>query len=175
MTRPDGIEPRDTTLAIIAATPRVARAMLAGLPQGLLRPSASGEWGPAEVIAHLLDVEGIAFRERMQRIIDEDRPLIPSIDPGGRLAAGGYERLNVGQVLDAFAARRATDVAWLRTLTPQQLERSGQHDKAGAITAGNVFHYWACHDQIHLRQLSKLLQALSEPHLGRTRAFFEEV
>ncbi len=83
--------------------------------------------------------------------------------------------MDLASLLDRFAERRDQEVAWLRTLEPAALERLGTHDEAGTISAGNVFHYRACHDQIHLRQLSKQLQALAEPYIGNTRLFFEDV
>src|SRR5713101_3492858 len=78
------------TIELIARTPRVLRALLSGLPAVVLStPNAEG-WSVKHVVAHLHDVEGVAFVERISRMLDEDQPLIESIDPPARLEAGGY-------------------------------------------------------------------------------------
>ena len=155
-------------------TPAVLQALLAGQPEAVLRrPNVEG-WSIADIVAHLHDVEGIAFTVRIGRMLDEDTPSIASIDPSGRLQDGGYTARALPELLSELAERRPRHLAWLLTLTPEQLARAGQHDRAGAITPAAVAHQWAFHDLAHVRQIMEMLQAGLTPGMANTRAFYPE-
>jgi hypothetical protein len=151
----------------------VVSSILGAVPPSSLEGPAEGEWGARQVLEHLIDVEGIAFRERIGRIVTEDDPFIRSIDPPARLEAGGYASLPLAELLDRFAEQRVESIEWLKSFSPEQLERTGTHDEAGTIGAGELIHYWACHDLLHLRQLFSALQARLLPHIGNMHAFLE--
>jgi DinB family protein len=159
---------------MVASTPAVVRSILDSIPEAALEPSEQGAWGARQVLEHLIDVEGIAFRERIGWIIAEDDPFIRSIDPSARLDQGGYAAESLGELLDRFAQQRAESVSWLRALSSGDLERTGTHDEAGTIGAGELVHYWACHDLVHLRQLVGALQERMLPHIGNMHLFLEE-
>jgi hypothetical protein len=100
-----------TALAVLAETPNVLRTLLVGLPsEVLLQPNAEG-WSLKDIVAHLHDVEGGAFVERIQRLLNEDRPFIQSIDPPARLAAAGYAARDLSELLEELASRRAEHLA----------------------------------------------------------------
>jgi hypothetical protein len=161
-------------LAILSATPSTLRALLDGLPdEALHAPNAEG-WSIKDVVAHLHDAEGIAFTERITRILDEDEPFIRSIDPPARLRQYGYAERTLSDLLDDLAARRPVHVAWLRTLSVGQLQRTGQHDTAGAITPAEIVHQWAYHDLAHTRQIMEMAQAHLVDGMGSTRSFYPE-
>jgi uncharacterized damage-inducible protein DinB len=166
----------EAALGLIAATPGVFRAALLRLPAEISEASdPRGEWGPRDLVAHLIDVEEIVFMSRIRRVIEEDRPFIQSIDPPERLEGSGYLAKPLAELLDELAARRERDVAWLRGLDRAALLRVGVHDVAGEVTAGNFLHYWASHDLTHIRQLATMLRTAMEPHIGPMKLFYEEV
>lgn len=177
-TPPDGS--LDAALTIIGRTPAVLRGLIdglgafAGAGAGPVSGADPGEgWAPREVAAHLLDVEGIGFVERIRRVLTEEVPFIAPIDPPARLAAGGYADRALGDLLDELDRRRRDDLAWLRSLPEAALIRRGEHQVAGSFTAGELVRYWACHDLLHLRQVAQGLQDLLAPDIGNLRAFFE--
>lgn len=163
-----------TALEILAATPGVLRALLAAAPAEAVEAPADEGWSAKDVVAHLLDAEGIAFTERIRCILREDRPFIRSIDPTIRLREQGYPQRSLSSLLDEFEQQRAEDIAWLRTLPAEQLARSGEHDRAGEISIADIVHYWAYHDLMHLQQIARMLQSQLLGKLGNTRRFFEE-
>ena len=182
----------EAALTVIGRTPVVLRGLVGG-PEGPLKgtddldaavleaaPGAAEgrSWGPRQVAEHLLDVEDIAFMERVRRVVDAgaggQRPLIRSIDPPARLAAGGYAERTLEDLLDEFEQRRAADVAWLRSLPAGALASVGEHDRAGIFAARDLIHYWACHDLLHLRQIARALQDTLAPFAGNLVMFFED-
>jgi hypothetical protein len=158
---------------LIAATPPTLRALLVGLPSELVdKPNDEG-WSLKDIVAHLVDVEGIAFVERISRILAEERAFISSIDPPARLAAGDYATRSLQDLLDELEQQRIRDVEWLRSLDSDQLRRSGQHQDVGEIFVIDIAHQWAAHDMAHLRQVALMIQQHLAPLMGATRGFYD--
>lgn len=164
----------DQALLVIAGTPPIIRSLFYGLPEESLAGSASGVWGARQVLEHLIDAESIAFRDRIGRILGEDRPLIKSIDPPSRLQEGGYAERTLGDLLLRFEQLRAGSTEWLRTIDPGDFSREGEHDVAGTIRVGELIHYWAVHDLTHLAQMVTALRATLLPQVGSMHRFLEE-
>jgi hypothetical protein len=158
---------------VIASTPYTLRALLAGLSGDLLRTPNDEGWSLKDIVAHLVDVEGIAFVDRISRILAEDRPFIASIDPPARLAQGGYATRSLTDLLDTLERQRARDVQWLRGLDADQLRRPGTHQDVGEILAIDIAHQWAAHDMAHLRQTALMIQRHFAPLMGATRSFYD--
>jgi len=160
-------------LVIIRRTPAVLRSLLEGLPEAvLLTPNDEG-WSLKDIVAHVCDVEGGAMVERIQRMRTEDHPFIRSIDPPARLAAGGYAKRSLEDLLATLERARQEHADWLGSLTPADLARSGQHDEVGEIYVVDLVHQWAAHDLSHLRQIGVRLQQHLAPRMGATRAFYD--
>lgn len=159
---------------IVARTPAVLRALLATVDDDVLQRKNPEGWSVSDIVAHLHDVEGIAFTERIGRMLTEDTPAIAAIDPSARLVAGGYAERDLDGLLSELAAMRAEHVVWLQALTADDLARTGQHERAGTITPAEIAHQWAFHDLAHLRQIMEMLQAQLVAGMGNTRAFYPE-
>ena len=103
--------------------------LLVGLRSDLLdRPNDQG-WSLKDIVAHLHDMEDVA---RVQRMLNEERPFIQSINPPARLLEGGYASRQLPELLDELEQQRSAHVAWLHQLGAEDLARSGEHDEAGA-------------------------------------------
>ena len=138
-------------------------ALLADLPREVIETSNDEGWSLKDIVAHLVDAEGIAFEERITRMLTESRPMIASIDPPGRLIAGGFAMRSLEDLLATLDRERAAHVPWLESLSLQQLLRTGEHDQVGELRVLDIVHQWAAHDMAHLRQIALMLQT----HLGR--------
>jgi hypothetical protein len=155
-------------------TPEILRLLIDTLTK------AEAVWKPApqrfsiaEVMAHLCDAEEQAFRTRLQRMVDEDRPALASYDQEGIAAAGGYAGRDVHESFQRFRERRADNLAYLRSLPPEVAARGGQHPELGAITVEELLNEWAFHDLGHLRQIAELLRAYRYyPRLGAFRQYY---
>lgn len=163
----------DEAIALLGATPALIRSSVAGVSREVLDGSQPDVWGARQVLEHLLDVERIAFRDRIGRILDEDRPYIRSIDPPGRLKEGGYAERTLEDLLAAFELLRTESIAWLHSIDAGDFDREGRHEAAGTIRVGELLHYWAVHDLTHLSQLMTALRAQLLPHIGNMHRFLE--
>jgi hypothetical protein len=106
-------------------------------------------------------------------MLEAERPFIRSIDPPARLAAGDYAARPLDDLLDDLTRQRAAHVAWLASLTGEQLARPGEHEEVGEIFVVDLAHQWAAHDLTHLRQIALMLQTSLAPLMGRTRSFYD--
>jgi DinB family protein len=167
----NGIDP--AALEVIGRTPGVVRALLAGLPAEVIDAPNDEGWSLKDIVAHLVDVEGAAFVDRIQRMLTEARPFIRSIEPSARLLEGGYASRQLDELLDDLQRLREHDVSWLRSLSAEDLSRSGEHDEVGEISVADVVHQWPAHDLSHLRQIAHMLHEHFAPRMGATRAFYD--
>jgi hypothetical protein len=164
----------EAVFAVVGASSALLRAFYSDLPPDVLHEDLDDGWSPLHVLAHLLDTEDVIVG-RMRRIVEEQRPFIRSIDATGRLEASGYLQRDVETLLRDFEVRRAAGVAWLRSMSPAQLARLGDHDEAGEISAADHAHQWAFHDLMHLKQAMTMLQSRLERGMGNTRRFYFDV
>lgn len=158
---------------LLARTPATLRTLLSGLPLALLAAPNPEGWSLKDIVAHLHDVESVAFVERIERMLREERPFIRSIDPPARLAAGGYAARGLDELLDDLELQRREHAIWLSGLTADELARTGEHDEVGEIRVADIAHQWAAHDVTHLRQIALMLQQHLAPKMGNTRGFYD--
>ena len=124
--------------------------------QARTKPDQRGGWSVIEVVSHLRDTEErVIARLRMLR--DEARPVIAGFDQEALAREGKYGANDLHVTLAAFAALRATHVAELTALQPEQWERTGRHITNGAVSILNHTLHAVWHDTIHLAQIVRQL------------------
>ena len=138
-----------------------------------------GEWSARDILAHIAFAESINVRFA-RLMVEQDKPAQAAAlahefpDYEGPFA---LDRFNVfmhdklsGQpfhrLADSLDRTRAETLTWIDTLTPEELERGGEHAAWGETTVRGVIRILALHDQMHTQELRKRVQQESGP--GRT-------
>lgn len=157
------------TLSTLAATPQAVRAMVAGLPDEVLRalpdPDANaGDWSLHTVVVHLVDSHRRQVG-RVRKMVQEDNPGLANVDEWESLTASGLLDEPTAALLDVLASERAVDVAWYASLGAEALGRTGVHSVGGEVTVANVLNHAAYHDGQHLGQVARLIEVMA--HMGR--------
>ena len=116
------------------------------------RPVPPGEWGPTEVVRHLIAVEGEVWQSRLARIAAEDDPHWPWIEPG---LAPGFDGAPLEAMVVAFAAARAANVATIRALDEAGWVRFGTHATYGRLDVEGLLRIAVDHDADHLDGLGR--------------------
>ncbi|MCK6447431.1 MAG: DinB family protein [Planctomycetes bacterium] len=147
---------RDPLATFEAAPDRLAK-LLDGLDERTLakRP-APKKWSMKEVLAHLADWEFV-LGTRMRLVAALDRPVIHGYDQDRFVENLYVERATAGELLLAFAAVRAANVALLRRLPKSAWKRAGVHDERGEESIETMLVIYAGHDLIHEAQLARAL------------------
>jgi hypothetical protein len=120
------------------------------------RPVAAGEWGPCEVVRHLVAVERVVWWARLASIRDEDDPRWPWTEPGPE---PGLEDVPLEHLLALFAAERAATVAILDSFDEATWARAGVHAAYGRLDVAGLLRVATEHDAEHLRALAPVATA----------------
>ena len=111
-------------------------------------PVASGEWGPAENVRHLIAVEGEIWQARLALVAVEDGPRWTWVEPG---LEPGFEGASVDEIVAAFGEVRAETVATIRALDDAGWARSGTHATYGVLDVAGLLRVAVDHDRDHIQ------------------------
>jgi uncharacterized damage-inducible protein DinB len=152
---------RRNVLGALAAAPgTIARAVGRARGRTLARRPARGEWSVVEVLAHLLDGE-VTVGFRIRKIAAEPGTAVVAWDQEKWTERLRHRRADARQVLDAYAALRAANVAQARRLAPAARRLRGRHPEYGPISIAQVLEHFAEHDLNHLEQIRATLRSLA--------------
>lgn len=125
------------------------------------RPSADS-WSIVEVVAHLGDTEERSH-QRVQRMLNEDNPLLEGYDEQVLAAERRYHEMDLGEALERFKAERAAQLATLGALDADGWARPAVHNEFGPLTVASLTAVMLAHDAVHLAQVARI-------RLGRPEA-----
>jgi hypothetical protein len=114
------------------------------------------KWSVSEILAHLADAE-IVGSFRMRMILGAPGTPIAAFDQDSWVTSGHYEKRNVRKSLEQFRALRETNLALLKTLTPEQWKHHGVHSERGVETIEHIVRMFAGHDINHTKQVERIL------------------
>ena len=135
--------------ALAAFPARLAAAAKARVAEW--RPFPEGEWGPTEIVRHLIAVEDQVHRARLAQVARQDDPHWTWTEPG---PAAGFDDASLLEVLTVFARRRAKTVAMVRALDEAGWARSGTHETYGRLDVAGLLRLAIYHDSEHLAGLA---------------------
>ena len=152
------------TLATLAAFPAELEQHYAAFPREFVHwtpPSWDGvpsePFTAIEQICHVRDIEIEGYHRRFARTLNEELPLLPSIDSEAVTRERNYGAADPAQVFAEFRRARAHTLDLLRGLDARQLERRAVFEGYGPVSLCALVHYLCSHDQQHLAGLQWLL------------------
>jgi len=133
-----------------------------GLSEQLLnyRPS-EGAWNIREIVVHLCDAELVGIH-RMKAVIAEQNPLMIAFDQDLWTSRLKYATLDHEFYLQLFRMLRESMAAVLRSLAPDDWNRSGIHNVAGKLTLKDIVENYIEHVNAHLKQIERNKKAFAE-------------
>jgi hypothetical protein len=145
-------------LDAFTAAPEVYTALLRDCTQEQATAARGGDenWSVVEVMSHLRDAEERGL-ERMRAMRDQDNPFMPGYDQDEWARERNYATGNLREAFDAFLRFRASHVAELAALTPEQWERPGTHEEQGQINIWGQTLHLVSHDTSHAAQIARQL------------------
>jgi hypothetical protein len=147
-------------LAVLETSPGKLAALVAGKSETeLRRQPGPGKWSMAEIVIHLAEVE-IAVGYRMRMILGTNGTPIQAFDQDAW--AVRYPGMPVEPALEVFRVLRSSNLALLRSLSPEQWEQFGMHAERGKETLRHISRLAAGHDVNHLAQVRALSTGGSE-------------
>lgn len=152
------------TLQALERFPQQLEAHYAAIPTGFKHwapPSWDGvpseHFTAIEQICHVRDIEIDGYHLRIRRTLSENHPTLASIDSEALAISRSYGTADASAALAEFRAARATTLALLAGLSPEQFDRSAVFEGYGPLSLRSLVHYLCSHDQQHLAGLQWLL------------------
>ena len=109
-----------------------------------------------EVVAHLADWEPI-LRGRLETAVNTPGATIAAYAEGARAEEMGYRSWNVSESAGKFLAERRKTQAWLKTLKPEDWDKSVVHPERGVLTVRDLANMLLGHDLYHIEHLTQYL------------------
>ena len=141
----------------------------ANLPrETMLRPFGDAGWSIKDLLAHVAMAESVNVKfARM--MVAKDSPLqlkefaaeypdFPGdfeLDKFNAWMTERWRAQSLDEVIAAVNQTRAETLVWLETLTPAQLERSGEHAMWGKQSVRGMFRILVIHDKFHRGDIEK--------------------
>ena len=144
-------------LAVQASTAKKLERLIKGVPTSKLRKRPAPEkWSVSEILAHLADAE-IVGSFRMRLVLGAPGTPIAAFDQDAWVTSGHYEKRDPRKSLEQFRMLRETNLALLKSLTPEQWKHYGMHSERGQETIERIVQMFAGHDINHLLQIEAIL------------------
>ena len=153
-----------TTLHALAAFPAQLEAYYAAFPAEL-RSWTPESWdgvpsepfSAIEQLCHVRDIEVEGYQLRLRRTLEEDNPLLISLDGEAMARERRYAEADADSVLADFRRARRETLALIESISAEQFRRPARFEGYGELTLRSLVHYLCSHDQQHLAGLQWLL------------------
>ena len=150
------IEGKDPLKSQSAAAKKLDR-LVKGVPASKLRKRpAPDKWSVCEILAHLADAE-IVIAWRIRSILGAPGTPIQAYDQDAWTAAGRYAKRDPRKSIEQFRAMRDANLAFYKSLSPEQWKYSGMHAERGEESIERIARMIAGHDLNHISQIERIL------------------
>ena len=143
---------------VLADGPAAARRLVTDAGEQLRTRPEPTEWSVIEVLAHLADAE-LIIAARLRWIAAEDEPDIAPYDQDLWVSQLRQVEEDADVLLGAYEANRRWNLAFWQQLPVADRARFGLHRERGPESVEMTFRLAAGHDQVHLEQARRALQA----------------
>jgi DinB superfamily len=147
-------------IEVLGQTASALADIVARHPVEVLRGRVTqGKWTPIEIIGHLTDIEWV-YGYRLRSILCEDEPPILGFRQDAWVASLHHNDREPSELVETFRTLRVLNLYVWRRMSPEELQRSGQHNERGVESLAVMVRLLAGHDLSHLHQISRSIQAL---------------
>jgi hypothetical protein len=109
------------------------QALRAADDQAIRHRPAVGEWSAIEVLGHMIDKMDF-WSNRVERILQEERPDLPAYDQDAVVRDHGYQLADPVVLLEQLQQRCERFAALVAALPASALQREGVHSEFGPMT-----------------------------------------
>jgi hypothetical protein len=109
-----------------------------------------------EQLCHVRDIEVEGYHIRFSRTLNEESPVLASLDTDALATERNYGRQDAAAVLEAFRSARMETLRMLESVPADAWSRRAHFDGYGPVTLKGLVHYLCSHDQQHLAGLQWL-------------------
>jgi len=146
--------------------PALIRQLIYEIPPELRkRRPAPGMWSAHEHAVHLPAIHPL-MNQRLDLMLSDPDAYIKSYEPSRDEPDGALLKLDLDAKMDRFDRDRATLIARLRMLTPEQWAITAGHEEYAPYGVYIMFRHVALHDLFHAYRIEELLLKKDWPSEG---------
>ena len=123
--------------------------------------ASDGGFAIVEHLCHLADLETEGYGARIEQLLADERPAWDDFDGAAIATARNYLEQDLDAAFQRFAGARDTNLARLRTATPDDWQKKGNHRGIGEMSLRDVAEMMVEHDREHASQIKALLGELA--------------
>lgn len=147
-------------LAAVARMPGQLKAFVAAIPERAWATKPKPDaFSLLEHVCHLRDIDNDGYRERIERILTLDRPVLHDIDGDALAVARDYPRQDLNAACAAFVDGRGRILERLRGLSALDRARKGHMEGVGELTIDDIVDAMRAHDSEHIEDITALRDA----------------
>lgn len=144
---------RATVLARLASAPdRLAAEARRVTAAEAVSGTPAGEWTPAQVLAHLVAVEGAVWQARLEMLEGPGEPVWTWTEPG---PVDDPRAATADGAIELFTRARTATLGRLAALDDAGWSRTGLHATYGRLDVAGLMTVAANHDDEHLAALAE--------------------
>jgi len=125
-------------------------------PQILKRRPREGKWSAYEHAIHLSQSDA-SFRARLDLILSTPEPFIKTIENSPEDEAGAMLDIDLDESLARYVRERGTLVERLKTLTPEEWQKTAAHEAFDHYSVFIMFRHLLNHEMLHAYRIEELL------------------
>ena len=147
----------EAVITALSNAPAIITPLVREVPaENLKRRPRPGKWSAHEHACHLAEVHALFF-SRLERMLNETRPLIKAYNPDEAMEEGALLEVDLDEALDRFCRDRERLVETLKDLTEDEWLREAEHEEYDHYSVLIMFRHVALHDMLHAYRIEELL------------------
>lgn len=147
----------ESIIKALANAPALIIPLVREVPaQVLKRRPQPKKWSAHEHACHLAEVHSLFF-DRLELILNNERPRIRMYNPDEAMEDGALLLVELDEALERFARDRARLVELLQGLSEDDWQREALHEEYNHYSVRIMFRHVALHDMLHAYRIEELL------------------
>jgi uncharacterized damage-inducible protein DinB len=146
-----------TLIASLEAAPGIIIGLVNEVPpQNLKRRPSPNKWSAHEHACHISAGDAL-FMARLELMLAEPHPRIKSGEPSADEKAGSLLAVDLGEALNLYVRERARVVARLKELSPEDWQRTAEHEAFSHYSVHIMFRHLLIHEMFHAYRIDELM------------------
>ena len=151
MTNPESV------VAALENAPGIIIPMIREIPGAVVkRRPRPGKWSAHEHACHLAEVHPLFF-SRLDLMLSEPRARITPYDPARDMEEDALLKMDLYESMGRFSSDRRQLVERLKGLSPDDWQRTAEHEEYAHYSIFVMFRHLALHDMLHAYRIEELL------------------
>ena len=146
-----------TLIATLEAAPGIIIGLVREVPpQNLKRRPAPNKWSAHEHACHI-STGHAEFLSRLELMLSDPFPQIKSMEPSVDEEAGSLLSVDLDEALGRYVRERAQVVKRLKELSPEDWQRTAQHEAFSHYSVYIMFRHMLMHEMLHAYRIDELM------------------